>query len=201
MISEEDPSSLNQRKQADCYWLIDPIDGTASFAQGFSGFVTQAAMLKENRPYLSAVYAPISDALYVAKRDAGAYLNGEKLQCPQDGEAVTLIDNYPEPRGFASLAYNALGLKHYIESGSISLKICKVASAEADLFFKDVIVHDWDLAAPHVVLEEAGGFIRNIHGSKIDYTGEYNQSGVVAAPCEKIGMRLISWYSEFVFKG
>ena len=196
VISEEDSRSL-LKERPDCYWLIDPIDGTASFAQGFPGFVTQVGLVVRNNPYLAAVYAPVLDALYLAERDHGAFYNGNRLSCARNRKVKTLIDNYPEPRGVTLLAYNALNFSHYIECGSISLKICKVADGTADLFFKDIVVRDWDLAAPQVVLEEAGGFLTDIYGHKSNYTNSHEQTGVVAAPSEEIAMPLLSWYANY----
>jgi 3'(2'), 5'-bisphosphate nucleotidase/myo-inositol-1(or 4)-monophosphatase len=193
IISEEDSNSWLDTRP-DCYWLIDPIDGTASFAQGYSGFVTQAALVVRGDPHLAAVYAPVSDSLYVAEREKGAFLNEKRLHCMQEQDINTLIDNYPEPRGVTLLAYRALGIQNYIECGSISLKICKVADNSADLFFKDVIVRDWDLAAPQVILEEADGKLTDIHGHRITYTDSYKKAGLVAACSHRIAMRLVSWY-------
>lgn len=194
VISEEDPASFS-RKNPYCYWLIDPIDGTASFAQGFPGFVTQVALIVQDSPYLAAVYAPVLDNLYLAKRGSGSFLNGRRLFSNPNQGMGTLIDNYPEPRGITLLAYNDLNFHRYMECGSISLKICKVAEGAADLFFKNIEVRSWDLAAPQVILEEAGGFLSDIYGQRIDYASNFEKRGVVAAPSEEIAMRLVSWYS------
>ena len=134
VISEEDEHSLSIERPRQ-YWLIDPIDGTASFAQGYSGFVTQVALIVDHTPHLAAIYAPVFDALYVAERNQGAFLNGSKLCCSHYRESKILIDNYPEPRGITLAAYSALKFTRYIECGSIALKICKVADGTADLFF------------------------------------------------------------------
>ena len=48
--SEEKIIKINKKKNL--YWLIDPIDGTASYANGFDGFVTQAALIKITKQYL-----------------------------------------------------------------------------------------------------------------------------------------------------
>lgn len=200
IISEEDSTSLAEERP-DRYWLIDPIDGTASFAHGYPGFVTQAALVIDHSPLLAAVYASVSGALYVAERGRGSYLNGKRLCLPKGDHQQTLIDNYPEPRGVTRAAFHALNFKRYLESGSISLKICHVATGTADLFFKDVVVRDWDVAAPQVVLEEAGGFVCDIQGRKINYTGSYEHLGIVAAPSEAAAMRLVAWYQGYTRKG
>ena len=50
ILSEEKIVKINKKKNI--YWLIDPIDGTASYANGYDGFVTQAALIKDNKPIL-----------------------------------------------------------------------------------------------------------------------------------------------------
>lgn len=197
VVSEEDLGSLLEERPSR-YWLIDPLDGTASFIQGYSGFVTQAALMVDHSSLLAAIYASVSDALYVAERGHGSYLNGKRLFLPKGNHQQTLIDNYPEPRGVTRAAFHALDFKRYLESGSISLKICHVATGTADLFFKDVVVRDWDVAAPQLVLEEAGGFVCDIQGRKINYTGSYEHLGIVAAPSEAAAMRLVTWHKGYI---
>lgn len=200
IISEEDEISIH-KKRPDRYWLIDPIDGTASFIGGFPGFVTQVALIKENYPSMVAIYAPVLESLYLAERGKGASLNGQPLLLHPDKEARILIDNWPEPRGIAYTLYKELNFAEYIECGSIALKICKVADGTADIFFKDVIVRDWDIAAPQLVFEEAKGIIRDCHGQKIRFDSDNKHHGVVAATPEKACMRVVSWYGDFEKKG
>lgn len=200
IISEEDASSLIE-KRLEQYWIIDPIDGTASFATGYPGFVTQVAFVENSKPQLAAIYAPALDELYTAARGEGAYLNGRRLHIPARGVCRSLIDNYPAPKGVADALYKALGFKSYIECGSISLKICKVASGKADVFFKNVVIRDWDVAAPHLVLDEAGGFLADAQGNGFYYEGSYEHIGVVAANSYEVGRRVIDWYSDSIKGG
>lgn len=193
IISEEDEMSI-QENRPDCYWLVDPIDGTASFVGGFPGFVTQAALIKNGYPLMGAICAPVLDLLYLAERGQGTTLNGQPLHLSSDREPTILIDNYPEPQGVTLLAYEELNFLSYIECGSISLKICKVADGTADVFFKNVIVKDWDIAPAHLVLEEAGGILKDINGKKITYDENYKQNGLVAVASQKTCTRIVSWY-------
>lgn len=163
VVSEED--ERNTAEAGDEYFIVDPIDGTASFAHGFAGWVTQIAYVRQQVPVMAGIYAPVSGEYFEAVRGRGAYCNARRLQVGADRRAVkTIIDNYPEPRGFASEAMAGLGIKRYIESGSIALKICRVADGSADLFLKDMTPRDWDLAAPMLVLEEAGGCLTDLDG-------------------------------------
>ncbi len=193
VLSEEDPDSHAQTRP-ERYWLIDPIDGTASLAGGFDGFVTQAALMENGEPVLAAVYAPALGWMYTAEQGGGAFLNGEPIQVSQDETRRILIDNYPEPRGTAIRMMEELGCTGYLESGSISLKILRVADGSADVFFKDVVVRDWDVGAPSLILKEAGGTFSTVDGRPYPFSGPLEKSGLIAARdedlCRRVSIRL-----------
>jgi 3'(2'), 5'-bisphosphate nucleotidase len=195
VVSEEDPDSYTGERPSD-YWLIDPIDGTASFVNGFPGFVTQVARVTNNQPVLATIFAPALQLLFLAEQGRSTTLNGQPLQLAPKEVMETLIDNYPEPRGITAEAFQALGFRHYVECGGISLKICKIATGEADLFFKDVVVRDWDLAAPQLVLTEAGGALTDVTGRPIPYTGVMERQGLVAAANPRFLQTLVSWHGK-----
>jgi 3'(2'), 5'-bisphosphate nucleotidase len=195
VISEEDEHS-QVANRPERYWLIDPIDGTASFAHGYDGYVTQVALMHYGFPTLAAIYAPSLKLLFLAQEGKGAYLNGKRFFCQNTEEFQTLIDNYPQPRGVTLAAFKELHFEHYVECGGISLKICRVADGSADLFFKDVVVRDWDLGAPHLVLHEAGGTLTDVNGRDIAYRQSYRKDGLIAAPSKKMALRFASWYES-----
>ncbi len=180
IVSEEDISSQCADRPSQ-YWLIDPIDGTASFAHGFPGFVCQAAWIRNGQPWLASVYAPALERLYFAERGKGSAVNGRPMCVkPFNRQQLTLVDNYPQPRGVAERLFRDFQCANYLESGSIGLKICLVAEGAADIFVKDVCVRDWDVAAPHLVLQEAGGVLTQFTGQTFDYQGGYEKHGLVA---------------------
>lgn len=191
IASEEDASgkiSLGGR----AYWLIDPIDGTASYAQGYAGYVTQVALMVGDEPVLAVVFAPRFQQLFVAEKGMGATRDGVALPC-EARNALTLIDNAPVPRGAAADLYAAFGFERYLESGGIALKICRVAEGTADAFVKTVLVRDWDLAAPHLVLREAGGRLSDAAGADITYGATGAHAGVIAARDRALASRIAEW--------
>ncbi len=191
IVSEEDPDSLTGLRP-ETYWLVDPLDGTASFAQGFDGFVVQAALMRHRRPVLAAVYAPATDEMFLAEADRGATRNGDTLLTRQTGLTI-LTDNYPEPRGVARDVMHAFGIPNYLESGSIGLKICRVAQGAADVFVKDVVVRDWDVAPGHLVLTEAGGTLVDAAGDGFHFVGGFERRGLVAAAQPDAVVRIVAW--------
>lgn len=192
VISEEDIASQGGERP-DRYWLIDPIDGTASFAGGFPGFVTQAALIVDCRPVLAAICAPAFGQLYLAEHGGGASLNGQRLAPLRLPQRRLLIDNYPQPRGTALTVFAALDCTGYVECGSIALKICRVADGTADLFFKDVAIRDWDIAAPDLVITEAGGILRLIDGEVPGYSGAWEHGGLIAAADPSLVQAFLGW--------
>lgn len=195
IISEEDPESWKSY-QSEEFFIIDPIDGTASFIQGFEGFVTQVAYVKNAEVECSAICVPVTGDIFSAVRNQGAFLNTKQLKISDPDRWLVLVDNYPEPRGITGRAFRDLGFENYVESGSISLKICKIAEGTADIFFKNVPIQQWDVAAPYLILKEAGGVLWEIHGNEISYRSHQVHPGIVAANSERNAKRLIAWYSN-----
>ena len=64
---------------SDYYWIIDPIDGTANFSRLISECVISVALMHKNEPIVAVVYAPWKNLLWSARKDCGAYLNGERI--------------------------------------------------------------------------------------------------------------------------
>ena len=192
VISEEDTQSQTGDRP-NRYWLIDPIDGTASFSGGYDGFVTQVALMDDGWPTLAAVHAPALQLTYLAAKGQGATLNGEKLNISPESDRKILIDNYPEPRGLAAAAMRFLGCTSYLESGSIGLKICRIADGKADLFFKDIVLRDWDVAPGHLILTEAGGKITNMDATNFLFDGPFDKTGIIAARTDDLIKATASW--------
>ena len=62
-------------------WLIDPLDGTNNFVNGSDDFGVMLARLREGRTVAAWIYYPATRRMAVAETGAGAYLDGERLQC------------------------------------------------------------------------------------------------------------------------
>ena len=180
ILSEESPSFPNERPYS--YWLIDPIDGTASWFNGFSGFVCQGAFIVNCEPVFSVIYAPALKKIWYAKLGNGAFLNRRKLAPLVPNSRVLLVDNYPEPRGVASYLAQQIPHLEYLESGSIGLKAAYIADGTADLFVKNVVVRDWDIAPPSLILREVGATLLQLDGSPFGFHGNVNKTcGVICA--------------------
>jgi 3'-phosphoadenosine 5'-phosphosulfate (PAPS) 3'-phosphatase len=180
IISEETYKEISAPK-FDLYWLIDPIDGTLSFLNGFDGYVTQAAIICEGKPIASVVYAPEFNDVYSAEFGKGAYKNEKLIKVSTNSQPQTIIDNYSEPNSFVKKIMKHFGITSYIESGSLGLKICRVAEGKADIFVKETRVHDWDIAPGALILEEAGGYIAKLTGETYRFDCEMKKANLLCA--------------------
>ncbi len=57
------------------------------------------------------------------------------------------------------------------------LKMCLVADGTADLFVKDVVVRDWDVAPALAVLRSVGALLTQANGSPFLLAGAYDKPG------------------------
>jgi len=172
IISEEGnlPKSI-----PDKFWLIDPLDGTRSFINGFDGYVIQGCYIESKKTILSFVFAPKKKLFWHAEYRKGAFLNGVRLKNINKHKDV-LVDNYPEPKGITKIIFEKLGMKKYIECGSIGLKCCLVASNMANLFVKDIKFYDWDIMPAKLILEELNYFIRDLKGNIIKLSNDLKKN-------------------------
>ena len=182
IISEEDFSKCKNIKRPKKYWIIDPIDGTGSFVKGFNSYVTQAALIQNNTIVLSAVHAPALNETFTATKNKGAFKNGKRIfiKNKKNISNTTIIDNYPKPLGVTKKIFNKFKIKKYFESGSIGLKICRIADGTANIFIKNVKLFDWDIAAPYLILNESKGFLKDYNGKKFKFIGNLKKRGLLA---------------------
>ncbi len=84
IISEESGlPEFDERRQWDCYWLIDPLDGTKEFVNRNGEFTVNIALIKSNQPVFGVVHVPVQNKTYVGCEGHGSEL--------RDGGQVTAI--------------------------------------------------------------------------------------------------------------
>jgi 3'(2'), 5'-bisphosphate nucleotidase len=180
IISEENFNHEDARPET--YWLVDPIDGTASWYEGYKGYVTQAAFIEDSKPIFGVIYAPELQKTWVGLKGEGAKLNGSIIRNAPLSKKLIFIDNTKNPHGITKKLMDIMDSDDYLECGSLGLKSVFVADGTADLFIKDVVVRDWDLAPAYVILNEVGCCLSLTNGEDYVFNGpmEKNEGFVVA---------------------
>ncbi|MBA3695623.1 MAG: 3'(2'),5'-bisphosphate nucleotidase CysQ [Methylotenera sp.] len=182
-ISEESEDILpGIRNQWRRYWLIDPLDGTREFVKRNGEFTVNIALIDNHSPVLGVVYAPVKELLYFASYQSGAYkqLNGhesEKISIKKFDACKPIIAgsrSHQEQNlfDFIQNIQMKFGVAPEIISIGSSLKICLVADGTADVYPRLGPTFEWDTAAGHCVLNEAGGNIVNEQGLPLLYNNK-----------------------------
>ena len=194
ILSEEKIVKINKKKNI--YWLIDPIDGTASYANGYDGFVTQAALIKDNKPILAGVFAPQKKLMFHAIKNGGAFLNNKKIVINKTTIVDNIIDNFNKPFGITSKIFNNFNCSKYIECGSLGLKCCFVAANKAGIFVKDVHVKIWDIAPALLIISESGGKIKDLYGKKIELKRSLLIYGLVVSQTQSQNIKVLNFIKK-----
>jgi 3'(2'), 5'-bisphosphate nucleotidase len=154
------------------YWCVDPIDGTKEFINKNGEFTVNIALIHKNTPVLGVVYAPALGELYYAKQGEGAFkevLNASlevlvKRQLPlkqnkdlKKSISVVASKSHMSEETQKFVDNLALGTQHLtlVSKGS-SLKLCMVATGEADIYPRLAPTMEWDTAAADAIVREVG---------------------------------------------
>ncbi len=140
--------------------VMDPIDGTYNMAHGVPFYSICLAVGDRTFSDVTEalVYNLVSGDEYEAVKGAGATLNGRPIRTRPYSEDDSLYCLY-SGRTASDRAHNLTTQPRRVRSlGSAALEICLVAQGSADLFFQDGYpLRITDLAAPGLILREAGG--------------------------------------------
>ena len=79
--SENDPTRLAARR----VWVVDPIDGTRAFIAGREDWSVSVALVVDGRPVVAALFAPVTDELFLATVGGGATRNGVAIRASSGG--------------------------------------------------------------------------------------------------------------------
>lgn len=149
----------------DCFWLVDPLDGTNNFAHGYPVFSVSVALVEDGSVSLGCVHDPVRDETFLATRGSGAALNGERITV----SGVTSISDaliatgFPYHRRKDSLGFALEPLEYFLRraqgirrGGSAALDLAYVACGRLDGFYEEHL-KPWDMAAGALLVGEAGG--------------------------------------------
>ena len=184
ILSEESDSiDFEKRRQWQQYWLIDPLDGTREFVKRNGEFTVNIAFIDQHQPVLGVVYAPVTDLLYYASRGHGAYKQLETSGPQNSPQKIhTRVLNLKQPTVAGSRSHSSEKMQQFMQhlesaagaapeliSMGSSLKICLVAEGIADVYPRLGPTSEWDTAAAHCVLLEAGGDIVDMSNQSLLY--------------------------------
>lgn len=174
IVAEEEVAAGRIPQVGKRFWLVDPLDGTKEFISRNGEFTVNVALVEDGNPVLGVVFAPALDRLFAGFVGHGAFVE-------EGGTRRSIAVRTPPPDGLTVVASRSHGDAAALDaflagrkvaalrSAGSSLKICLVASGEADLYPRLGRTMEWDIAAGHAVLSAAGGHLTELDGRPLDY--------------------------------
>ncbi|MBL4617200.1 MAG: 3'(2'),5'-bisphosphate nucleotidase CysQ [Robiginitomaculum sp.] len=188
IIAEEEADKGTLPTIGGTFFLVDALDGTKDFIAGGNNFTVNIGLISQSLPVFGIVYAPAIGRLFLG----GVNINPWQaiVDCRQSFPEITNRSQL-KVRKFQPTAAKALAShshrdgktdkwleKHEfstVEPLASSLKFCRLAAGEADVYPRFSPCMEWDTAAGHAILEAAGGKLTGIAGEQFLY-GKVNQS-------------------------
>jgi myo-inositol-1(or 4)-monophosphatase len=154
-------------------WVLDPIDGTASYASGLPGWGVSVGLAEDGRAVAGWFYMPATGEVFEAGTGAGMRASGDPDTPP---EPVHL--KAPQPFHRESAIFVDSGFhKQFLLDRAFPGKVRSVGTTVGHLAYvaagyADAVVlsnvHVWDIASGMAMVAAAGGVTRYFDGSDVD---------------------------------
>ena len=197
VFSEETKDvSFSKRLSWDPLWILDPLDGTKEFIARNDEFCISLALISENKPVAGFIYAPVFKTAWYAIRDEGAFrvMNGVKTKLPlstaEGPYRINISRNHHSGKEAAWIENFSKENETVIDIRGSAIKFCTIAEGLSDIYPKFSLIHEWDIAAGHLIIEESGGRIVE------PATGRppvYNKEDYHQPPFIAFGNRILDW--------
>jgi 3'(2'), 5'-bisphosphate nucleotidase len=191
-LSEETYKTTREAIPHDWVWILDPLDGTRDFIDKTGEYAFHLALAYQGRPVLTVVACPELEKLYYATLGGGAF-----VETPDGVSQPIHVSDYDRPTDLGVVVsrthrddrFNALlqqlPCQKLVYVGSVGGKIAAIVDQRADVYISlsgKSAAKDWDMAAPELILTEAGGRFTHEDGSPLLYNqGDVNQWGCLIA--------------------
>ncbi len=164
-----------ENKNSRYTWIIDPLDGTSNFAAGIPWFGILIALIDGSEAILGGSYLPITNEMYLAEKGKGATKNGVKIQCSSETDLRNLLfcyslDYSPDinfTESEVQIIKKLVNSCRNLRVTNSCVDFCYVAEGKIGLAVNQNM-KIWDIAAPLIILEEAGIRVTDMQGKKID---------------------------------
>jgi myo-inositol-1(or 4)-monophosphatase len=161
---------------SDITWVIDPLDGTSNFASGIPWFGVLIAVLKDSKPILAGACLPEQHDFYYAEKGIGSFKNNIRIHTASSTNLkemlVAFSTDYNEDEAYIN---KGLGLlkkliteSRNVRSTNSLIDMLYVAEGKFGACI-NMYTKIWDIAAPCLIIQEAGGFMTDLWGNEIHF--------------------------------
>ncbi len=176
-IVSEETSHNKSTKDLTNFWLVDPIDGTYDYINNLDEFTINAGLILNKKPVAGLIYVPAKKRMFYSfgKNMSYELTDGKltNLKCNNNSKAdsIKFVSYSNKIKPEIEKIYKELGVTSFVRMKS-SLKFCVVASGEFDGYVAEARACEWDIAAGHAIVQNAGGIITDFNGNEILYGKE-----------------------------
>ncbi|WP_278922014.1 MULTISPECIES: inositol monophosphatase family protein [Pseudophaeobacter] len=181
-LSEESEDSA-ARLEKERVFIIDPIDGTRSFAEGSATWAHSLAVAHHGDVTAAVIFLPQRDLLYTAAKGSGAFCNGQPIAVapPSTLAMAKILTATPNLVGHHWRGGTAPDLQRSYRP-SLAYRLARVAEGCYNAMLTLRQSWEWDIAAGDLILREAGGLTSNRLGAPLRFNNAVPLlDGVVAA--------------------
>lgn len=179
ILSEE---SGDDHRQAQCQWVIDPLDGTVNYSAGIATYCISIGLKVDGETRMGYVYAPTLGEEFYTIKGKGAYGPYGRLQVKGTTELQRAVvstgfpyDKATNPDNnldrFAQVMPRVRGIRRL---GSAAMDLCYVAAGWLDGYW-ELNLKEWDACAGELIALEAGAVVKR-------YRNDHNICIMAAAP-------------------
>ena len=176
-IVSEETSHNKSNKDLKDFWLVDPIDGTYDYINNLEEFTINAGLILNNKPVAGLINAPAKNRMFYTygKKLAYELSNGKEynLDCiKKNKDSIIKFVSYSNKlKPEIEKIHKSLNVNEFVRMKS-SYKFCVIAAGEFDGYVAEPRACEWDIAAGHALLENAGGLVSDFEGNQILYGKE-----------------------------
>ncbi|GAA6161737.1 3'(2'),5'-bisphosphate nucleotidase CysQ [Ruegeria sp. HU-ET01832] len=189
-LSEETEDS-QARLSKDRVFIIDPIDGTRSFAEGSKTWAHSLAVAQQGEVTAAVIYLPLRDMLYAAAKGQGATLNGAPIRVSgaMDLETSQVLAAKPN---LDARHWRNQDVPDFIRTyrPSLAYRLALVAQGRFDGMLTLRPSWEWDIAAGDLIIREAGGACTDRTGGLLRFNNPNPRLNGVIAAGQRIHTRL-----------
>ena len=168
-ITEE--GTIEQAKEQEFSWIIDPLDGTTNFLHGLPLYAISIALTQKNQPILGVIYNIEPNECFHAIKGGKAYCNNQEIKVSgiqhlREGLLATGFPYYHLDKSevYLDIIKDFLAKSHGIRRlGSAAVDLAYVASGRLEGFF-EYNLNPWDVAAGVFIVQQAGGKVTDFQG-------------------------------------
>ncbi len=177
-----------QGRQAERFWVVDPVDGTVNYARGLPLCGCCIALVENGNAVLAGISLPMLNERYLAEKGRGAQLNGRALQVTASddlSQAMVVLGDFAVGEGseqrnrqrFALVPQLVPKVMRLRVLGSAALQLAWLAAGRVDI---SLILSNkpWDVQAGVLIAREAGALVFDADGSEHSTESKYTLAAV-----------------------